>query len=159
MEYKCIYEAVESVESNLFRIPLLIVAIIFLSLFVYTLFNWRNIGIFGNIVSLFALIILSAVLIIPSLDLMESKTIFQRYKSGDFSVVEGVIENYEVGSEQGDNYADTFTVCDEEFVIKDTVYGYVYTYDGRILCDGMNCKIIYIPHKTGNIIMELWVSE
>lgn len=158
MKEELIFEASENVY---FSTAFIIVCIVEVLVCIYTLKCWRTSEIGGKIglisVHLFFLVfILCTFFSYPN-----TKSIYREYASGEYSIVEGVIEDYEVGTGQRGDYADRFSLEGIFFDLSRTSYtGYGYELrqtDGGVLGNGVRCKIYYVPYRYENIIMKLIV--
>lgn len=86
-----------------------------------------------------------------------------KYRNEEYIVVEGIVENYEIGTNEKASFPDRFTINGIPFIISNnphTGYGYTLRHiDGGVVETGTVCKIYYIPYKDENIIMALYIFE
>ena len=83
--------------------------------------------------------------------------IYDIYIDGDYSICEGVIEDYKTKESINSDY-DEFTVDGIAFKISSHPaidYGYICRSDGGILEDGMQVRICYIEYNSMNVIMKI----
>jgi hypothetical protein len=83
--------------------------------------------------------------------------IYDIYIDGDYSICEGVIEDYKTKESINSDY-DEFTVDGIAFTISSHPaidYGYICRSDGGILEDGMQVRICYIEYNSMNVIMKI----
>lgn len=160
MEYGIIYEASH---NHLVTIPFIIIVVLEILLTVYTVINWKYNSTSGRIgmcfVGIFLLMIISAIIF----KYLSTQSIWNDYKNNNYQIVEGIIENYEVGTDEKLSFPDRFSIEGTEFVVSNhpsTGYGYsLRQYDGGVLRDGCKCAIYYVPYGFENVIMKIELLE
>lgn len=83
--------------------------------------------------------------------------LYDMYIDGDYSVCEGVIEDYKTKESINSDF-DEFTVDGISFKISSHPpidYGYICRSDGGILEDGMQVRISYIEYNGMKVIMKI----
>lgn len=160
MEYNPIYEALA---NHLVTAPFLIICLLELLIGLYAIICWKYNSISGRIGICLIGIILFIIIISIIYEYVSTQQIYKKYTSGECLVTEGVIENYEVGTNEKASFPDRFLINDIPFIISNapsTGFGYsLRQSDGGVLQDGMKCKIYYIPYKHENVIMKLMVCD
>lgn len=158
MEYNTIYEASH---NQFITVPLVIAAVLDVLLLIYAVVNWKSNAKSGKIGMCIVGGFLSMTLLVTIVGHWSSWSIWRKYQNGDYQIAEGTIENYEVGTDEKLSFPDRFTINDVEFMISEQpVFGYGYSlrqYDGGVLCNGLRCKIYYIPYKNENVIMKIMI--
>lgn len=83
-----------------------------------------------------------------------------KYERGEYSVIEGIITDYEAVDKDSVAGFDTFKVNGIEFRTNSfTGYGYKENQcDGGVLDNGLKVRITYIPYTYENVIMKLEVA-
>lgn len=156
--YNLIYEATD---NTIISLPFIIVCILELIIVFYAIFTWKCNKIDGKIGLCIVSIILLIIIVSIIFEYINTKTLYTKYETGDFLVAEGIIENYEIGTNEKASFPDRFTINGISFIVSNnpyTGYGYTLRYtDGGILENGTTCKIHYIPYKGDNIIMALYI--
>ena len=138
-----------------FIIFLLVIILMSILLIVF----WRKVDIGGKIfvsIIIFFLVLICFCQIYVSIDARNK--VYNKYQSGQYLVVEGVISNYTVADDWEPNLPDYFYVNDIEFKVPGFVspWGYpLKQIDGGVLDNGMNVKIYYIEYKNENVIMRI----
>lgn len=158
MEYSIIYEASH---NHLITTPFIIAVVLEILLTIYAAVNWKHNSASGKIgmciVGMFLFMIISVTIV----KYCSTQSIWKDYKNGDYQIAEGIIENYEVGTDQKISFPDRFSIGGTEFIISDqpsSGYGYsLRQYDGGILCNGLRCTIYYIPYGYENVIMKIMI--
>lgn len=84
--------------------------------------------------------------------------VYDAYHSGDYLIVEGIIEDYSLADEGEPNLPDSFRVNDVDFQVPGFVSAWGYPLknaDGGVLKNGMRVRIYYVPYKFENVIMKI----
>ena len=160
MEYSTIYEASH---NYLITTPFIIAVVLEILLTIYAIINWKYNSIGGRmgmcIAGAFLLFIISVTLV----KYCSTQLIWDSYKNNDYQIVEGTIENYEVGSDEKISFPDRFSIEGTEFIISNhQSFGYGYSLrhcDGGVLCNGLRCAIYYIPYGSENVIMKIMIYK
>jgi hypothetical protein len=158
MEYSTIYEASH---NQLITVPFMISVALEILLTVYAIVNWKHNSISGRtgmcIVGMFLFMIISVTIF----KYCSTQSIWNDYKNDNYQIAEGIIENYEVGTDEKITFPDRFSIGSTEFIISNQpLSGYGYSlrqYDGGILCNGLRCTIYYIPYENENVIMKIMI--
>ena len=99
------------------------------------------------------------------LTLISSETdairIYNQYKKGDYYLVEGIVEQYNVDYDKaGNERYDVFYVEGVKFVVNGTDVGYTQTKSrGSKIEKGVYVRICYIPYQNINVITRLEILE
>lgn len=151
-----LYEAEPFYGINpVFIIFLLIIALMSVLLIIF----WKKVDIGVKIfisIIILLLVLICFCQIYVSIDARNK--VYNKYQSGQYLVVEGVISNYTVADDWEPNLPDSFCVNDIEFKVPGFVspWGYpLKQIDGGVLDNGMNVKIYYIEYKNENVIMRI----
>ena len=156
MEHLVIYE-VKS--RNAFPVSLIVMWCLCVICMIFIILLWKRNTFGGKIGMLLALGGLLLVTIGVSVDFLTSDVVYDKYMSNDYLVVEGIIEEYEIGTDEKKAYPDRFRVDDVCFIIANpsqTGYGYsMRRADGGVLENGMYVRICYIPYEFENVIMKI----
>ncbi|MBQ2676433.1 MAG: hypothetical protein IJF54_03400 [Clostridia bacterium] len=141
----------------------IILLLVYAALIIYYIYGWiKKADIGFKIFFAIAILILTLVISSSIYTHIESKSsVYGKYKSGDYSIVEGEIYNYNIPADPG-RHSDVFYVGDCEFIVPGftTIWGYpLRQKDGGILKDGMRVKIYYVKYKFDNVMMRLEVLD
>ena len=157
MDNKIIYEAQLSYGINF---PFIIFGIITVLLIVLLIVFRNKVDI--GVKCLISLIIVFFLFIISCLVYSEVDAklgVYNKYKAGEYSVVEGTIQNYTFNEDAfGDVKYDSFSIEEQYFSVPGfaSCWGYpLKRVDGGVLEDGLSVRICYIPYKCENIIMKI----
>lgn len=160
MECITIYEALP---NHLVTFPFVIAVALEILLIVFVVVNWKNNSIGTRIGMCIIGVFLFMIIFTIIYNYCSAQFIWNDYKKGQYQIVEGVIEKYEVGTDEKIAFPDRFTVSGKEFIVSNQpAFGYGYSlrqYDGGVLCDGLKCTIYYIPYRFENIIMKIMISK
>jgi len=123
--------------------------------------QWQTV--LSRVVLLFADVMLVVAIVSAVYTFHWAKTaVYDQYMKGNYSVVEGTIENYTeipniAGNLDGGVKYDHFDVNGVLFNVPSMMsWGYSLTqYDGGVLKDGLNVKISYIFFRFENIMMKV----
>ena len=87
----------------------------------------------------------------------QEQNIYNKYKNGDYKIVEGIINDYQSMNIEEGWKRDSFTLEDVEFYVP-SLFSFGYSLmqeEGSPLENGMYVKIYYVPYRGENVIMKI----
>jgi hypothetical protein len=164
MSYTAVYEVSPGYDPGWGLMILTLLAVAALGWAIYTVLHHKKFRWSAQILPYFLAVFFGFIACTYWISFFQLRnTVLQPYLSGDYQVVEGAVEDFEVTYKDGEELYETFTVEGLDFEIPDSWYGLGYsvlsTEGGAIQRDGQHVRIRCVRYNDEwNLILKLEVS-